>query len=76
MTLKHPFQDQRVRVIAGQYEGRTGRVVCVRLDHGEHGFCEIEFDQPPSANPTKRKLKKALENDLVPCHYIDRAGVI
>jgi hypothetical protein len=64
MKIKHPMQDARIRITAGQYEGRTGKVLRVLRDHGAHGFAEIEFTD-----------KRKPDSDLVPLPYIDRSGV-
>ena len=65
MNIRHPMQDARVCVVAGQYEGRTGRIVRVLSDHGAHGFAEIAFDD----------TGKTKDRDLVPMQYVDRSGV-
>lgn len=64
MSIQHPYQNQRVKVTDGQYAGRTGRVLRVLMDHGAHGFAELEFDE-----------KGKLERDLVPLPFVDRSGV-
>ncbi|HEY3597198.1 MAG TPA: hypothetical protein VGL08_06765 [Paraburkholderia sp.] len=65
-TIRHPMQDVRVRVMCGQYAGRTGKVLCVLMGYGAHGFAKIEFDD--GKGQTK-------ECDLVPMQYVDRSGV-
>ncbi|MEX3688896.1 KOW motif-containing protein [Paraburkholderia sp. BR14263] len=68
MAITHPMQDERVKVIDGQHAGRQCKVVRVLMDHGAHGFAEVEFDKPKGA-------KGKPDRDLVPLPYLDRAGV-
>ncbi|MCC8400955.1 hypothetical protein LJ655_03445 [Paraburkholderia sp. MMS20-SJTN17] len=64
MTIRHPWQDQRVHVTQGKYKDRTGKVLRILADYGEAGFAELEFD-PPQASQPKHK-----ERDLISMQYI------
>jgi ribosomal protein L24 len=65
MSVRHPYQDQRVIITQGQYEGRTAKVLRVLPDHGEYGFAEVEIEEPSRKKPVV---------DLVPVPYLHYAG--
>ena len=64
--IRHPLQDQRVRINQGHYIDCLAKVLSMLPDHGEHGFVEVEITVSGQQKPVI---------DLVPVPYIDHAEV-